>query len=190
MKKIDFNKPAKELAKDLIGKVICYNGKKYMITVTEAYPFDEGKDAKGKEISYVNKYKKGSKGHDALVGEDKIGDGFVYAGMLHIACKGGYRDGETEYKCDNVLIRGGVCVDDNNELQIVDNRLSFENGKPYKLCCTLLKIPKDFCDIAESIIKDFQSFDKKYINQTKRINVDSNNEYRYYLDLNELKGNN
>ena len=34
-----FERGADEVAKDLLGKVICHNGKIYIITVTEAYPW-------------------------------------------------------------------------------------------------------------------------------------------------------
>ncbi len=139
--KIDYNKRAVTLAKELLGKIIVHNDKKYMITVTEAYPFDEENNGEIKKISYVNKYRSG-KGHDALIGEDKIGTCFVFARMLHIACKGGIsKNGGTEYKCDNVLIRGAINVDDSNKFNVEDEYLNYMIGKPYVLCSKLELLP-------------------------------------------------
>ena len=64
--------------------------------------------------------------------------------------------------------------------------LNYKKGQPYKLCKTLLDIDKDFNKKADKIIKDYKSFPDK-IKNDKRIGLNSNNPYRYYLDLDELK---
>ena len=183
-----FKCSAEELAQNLLGKVICYSGIRYMITVTEAYPYNEQPDNKGKQISYVNRSQKG-KGHDVLTDCDKIGNCFVYGGMLHIACKGGENCWKGEYSCGNVLIRGGILVNDSGYCK-EDIKLNYETGKPYTLCRTKMQIPKDFNDKADRIIFDFKSFNDTSVQQKERINIASDKKYRFYLDLNELKGNN
>ena len=177
-----FERGADEVAKDLLGKVICHNGKKYMITVTEAYPYNEKPDKNGNEISYVNRHEKG-KGYNALIGDGNVGNCFSYAGMLHVVCGGGIREGE--YRCGNILIRGGILIE-NDEYQKDKKDLNYKKGQPYKLCKTLLDIDKDFNKKADNIIKGYKSFPDK-IKNDKRIGLNSDNPYRYYLDLDELK---
>ena len=182
MRKINYKQDAISLAKDLLGKVICYNGKEYMITVTEAYPYDEGPDKDGKEISYVNRDERGD-GYRALVGKDKIGTCFSFSGMLHVACKGGMREGE--YRCGNVLIRGGILIE-NNEYQPHKTELNYKEGCPYILCKELLKIPNDFNENSDNVIKEYKSFSDD-IKDDKRVRLNSDKHYRFYLDLDELK---
>jgi 3-methyladenine DNA glycosylase Mpg len=184
MRKINYKQNAECLAKDLLGKAICYEGKKYMITVTEAYPYDEEPDNNGNAISYVNRPEKG-KGYNALIGDGNVGYCFSYAGMLHIACGGGKHEGESLYRCGNVLIRGGILIE-NDKYQKDNKDLNYKKGQPYKLCKTLLNIDKDFNEKADEIIKDYKSFPDK-IKNDKRIGLNSDNPYRYYLDLDELK---
>ena len=191
METIDYNKRAEDLAKELLGKTIIYKNKdkqelKYMITVTEAYPFDETE-----AISYVNKYKSG-KGHDALIGEDKIGTCFVYGGMLHIVCKGGMKkreDGTEEYRCDNILIRGAIKVD-NNEFTKECDALNFVVGRPFVLCRKKLGIPPNQPSInlcggnssSDVIISDDKSHADENIKSCKRVNIKNDSKLRFYID--------
>ena len=188
---IDYNKRAEHLAKELLGKTIIYKNKysdelKYMITVTEAYPFDETE-----AISYVNKYKSG-KGHDALIGEDKIGTCFVYGGMLHIVCKGGMKkrdDGTEEYRCDNILIRGAIKID-NDKLKPECDTLNFVTGRPYVLCHDILKVTLNQFKINQSdgnsssgvTIDDYKSYADKNIKSCKRVNINNDSKLRFYID--------
>lgn len=187
METIDYNKRAEDLAKQLLGKAIIYNEHKYMITVTEAYPFDETE-----EISYVNKYKSG-KGHDALIGEDKIGTCFVYGGMLHIVCKGGMKkreDGTEEYRCDNILIRGAIKVEKDKVTPPECEVLNFVTGKPHVLCHDILKIPsnqptmnlRDGNNSSDVIIADYKSYADENIKSCKRVNINNDSKLRFYID--------
>lgn len=190
METIDYNKRAEYLAKELLGKTIIYKKDndelKYMITVTEAYPFDETE-----AISYVNKYKSG-KGHDALIGEDKIGTCFVYGGMLHIVCKGGMKkleDGTEEYRCDNILIRGAIKVD-NNEFTKECDALNFVVGRPFVLCRKKLDIPSNQSTINQSngnssssvTIADYKNYADENIKLCKRVNIKNDSKLRFYID--------
>ena len=187
MSGINYNQRAVALAKELIGKVIVYKDKRYMISVTEAYPFDEEKDKNGEEISYVNRSHTG-KGYAFLTGKDKIGTCFIYAGMLHIACAGGNsKRWEDEYSCDNILIRGAIRVTGEDVFD-ADKQMGFNEGQPYKLCHDKLGIPSDHAPFAlkteESALKivAFRDFKMKdHFDQGKRKNVKSENPYRFYL---------
>ena len=189
MERINYNQRAQILAPQLIGKVIEYNGVKYMITVTEAYPYND-------DNSYVKRSEKG-KGHDLLTGEDKIGNLFVYAGMLHIACDGGNGNWENEYSCDNVLIRGAIKVVDGIFDCDTDKKLYYKQGKPYTLCKTKLGImDNDLCIKPGSNNTDVRLYDfnKKYsynsedterseIKDAQRVNIkeDTGIKLRFYL---------
>ena len=194
---IDYNKRAVDLAKELLGKIIEYNNIRYMITVTEAYPYDEtdNKTGKIKSISYVNRSSNG-KGHDELTGEDKIGNCFIYGHMIHIACKGGpSKLWGNEYSCDNVLIRGAIEVDGKSINNGNDrlNRLNYKIGSPYTLGSTIFKIPKDQPALSlvdnKQIIKvyDFKSFDEKDSDVETRYNLTDDEKYRYFLIKDVLK---
>lgn len=191
MKTIDYNKRAEDLAKELLGKTIINNkhNYKYMITVTEAYPFDETE-----AISYVNKYKSG-KGHDALIGEDKIGTCFVYGGMLHIVCKGGMKkreDGTEEYRCDNILIRGAIKVEEDKVRPPECEALNFVTGRPFVLCRKKLAIPSNqptmnLCDgdnSSDVTIADYKSYADEKIKSCKRVNINNESKLRFYIDKN------
>lgn len=188
MKTIDYNKRAEYLAKELLGKTINCNGHKYMITVTEAYPFDE-KCEEGREISYVNRSKR-SKGHDVLTGKDKIGTCFVYGGMLHIVCKGGMsQKWENEYSCDNILIRGAIKVEKDRVIQECET-LNFVTGNPYVLCHDKLgivsnQLPINLCDgnvFSDVIIADYKSYADENIKSCKRVNINNDSKLRFYID--------
>ena len=174
MKKLSFNQPAKDLAKDLLGKVICYDGKQYMITITEAYPFND-------DDNYVNRYGAGSKGHDLLVGNDRLGTCFVYAGMLHFVALGG--EYKNEYRYGNVIIRGGIEVDKKGKiLKGKDRKLYFKSGRPYKLCSNVLSMPKDYNEQATSIINNEKTYDidlKNDIEIERSIGLDSEEKLKY-----------
>jgi len=186
MEKIDYNQRAEILAKELLGKKLCYGGKEYMITVTEAYPFDE-KDGKGniKPISYVNRSNE-HKGHDELNGHEKIGNCFVFAGMLHIACKGGNSLlWKNEYSCDNVLIRGGILIENGKTVK-ENRRLNYKIGSPYTLCRNKLEIIDN--DLSANLItddtiqiKDYKRFSNDLVEECERYNLGDSNKYRYYL---------
>ncbi len=189
MKMIDYNKRAEFLAKELLGKIISYKRHKYMITVTEDYPFDETE-----AISYVNKYKSG-KGHDALIGEDKIGTCFIYGGMLHIVCKGGMKkreDGTEEYRCDNILIRGAIKVEEDKVIPHECEVLNFVTGKPFVLCHDILGIPANqppinLCEgncSSDVIIADYKSYADEKIKSCKRVNINNESKLRFYIDKN------
>ena len=129
MMRIDYNQRAECLAKDLLGKVICYKKSetetvRYMITVTEAYPADD-------PYSYVNR-EKSSFGHNCLLKEEKnAGDCFVNYNGIHIL---GRRDNDSR-KFDHVLIRGAIKVTDDNRLKVDKNtKLNFVYGAPCVLC--------------------------------------------------------
>ena len=173
---INYNKRAEVLAKELLGKLVIYNNQKYMITVTEAYLFDE-------EISYINRYSHG-KGHDALLGKDKIGICFVYADMLHIACRGGFsKKRRNEYCCDNVLIRGAIKID-NDYFMEEDRNLNYKIGRPWVLCKKKLKLfsnqkidMKNNNEILQ--ICDYKTYND--IERDSRINVNDTSAYRFYI---------
>ena len=163
MGKINYKQDAIGLAKDLLGRVICYkedNGKeykKYMITVTEAYPYKEEKDENGNEISYVNRYKSGA-AHDVLTNENEIGTWFTWSDMLHVACGGGETK-EGEYRCGNVLIRGGILIK-NDICQPEKKELNYKDGQPTILCKEKLKMLTGKKWSADKIIKDDESVSK------------------------------
>lgn len=137
-----FDGSADEVASELLGKIIhCASGD-YLITVTEAYPAndsysyiyrathnDDGTKKSEKEI------KKDSKAYKFLTNKNKVGEFFLYGGMLHLACKA--NKGNTRFELDNVLIRGAVKVEDNT-LIIDDNiNMNFGEGRPTTLVKTL-----------------------------------------------------
>ena len=196
MKKIDFNKPAKELAKDLLGKVICYNSKKYMITIAEAYPDDDS-------FSYIfrqtnrKKINKKSKSYIILANKDNVGKCFIYGGMLHFVCAGKVnKDGI--YCCGNVLIRGAVRID-GKKLCKEDPKMEFGDGKPYTLCHNKLELtinPMDAFKPEDEGIT-FEKYSGKFeCSQSTRFGLeattkqeakDSLKEYRFSVLENSVK---
>lgn len=188
---MNYNQRATKVAKELLGRCIRYGEKTYMITVTEAYPYDESENGKVKPLSYVNRYRKGSKGHDALVGTDKIGTCFVYGGMLHIACAGGVAGDENEYRCDNVLIRGAIRVE-SGALQEEDAQMNYKTGKPYKLCRNrdMLGIPSNAPTVklgaGDGAIRICKY--KPYVGTApvSRIGLNDKTAYRYYVPKKQL----
>ena len=174
LKKEFFGNDAVTLAQNLLGKVICYNNGtktvKYMITVTEAYPYYDND-------SYVNRYHEGSKGHDALVG-NKTGNILIYSGMFHVV---GSCENEDPYRCDNILIRGGIEIDkDGNLSKGKDKNLFFEKGKPYKLCRTMLGIPDEYCERAENVLKDYKTISNVNIESKIRIGLKNSTDCLRY----------
>lgn len=137
----DKDKDAKTLAHDLLGKIISFAGKNYLITVTEAYPADDyysyiyrathEDDTKKSE----NEINKNGKAYKILTDENMVGEFFLYGGMLHLAGKA--NKVEARIELDNVLIRGAVKVEDNT-LIIDDNiNMNFGEGRPTDLVKTL-----------------------------------------------------
>lgn len=138
----DKDKDAKTIARDLLGKIISFAGKNYLITVTEAYPADDycsyiyrathEDDTKKSE----NEINKNGKAYKILTDENMVGKFFLYGGMLHLACKA--NKVEARIELDNVLIRGAVEIED-DKLIINENNINmnFGKGKPTDLVKTL-----------------------------------------------------
>jgi 3-methyladenine DNA glycosylase Mpg len=116
-----FEKDAIQLAQDLLGKVICYdkegNEIRYMITVTEAYPYDD-------YYSYVNREQSGFS-HDCLLKEEnESGDCFINYNGIHILGS----LGNDSRRFNHILIRGGIKIeksDNQNEYY----KLNFEHAE-------------------------------------------------------------
>lgn len=141
----DKDKDAKTIARDLLGKIISFAGKNYLITVTEAYPADDSysyiyratheDDIKKRE----NEINKNGKAYKILTDENMVGEFFLYGGMLHLACKANKVESENaRIELDNVLIRGAVEIED-DKLIINENNINmnFGKGKPTDLVKTL-----------------------------------------------------
>ena len=133
---------AQTIARDLLGKIISFAGKNYLITVTEAYPADDyysyiyrathNEDGTKKSENEINK---NGKAYKILTDENMVGEFFLYGGMLHLAGKA--NKVEARIELDNVLIRGAVKVEDNT-LIIDDNiNMNFGEGRPTDLVKTL-----------------------------------------------------
>lgn len=141
----DKDKDAKTIARDLLGKIISFVGKNYLITVTEAYPADDyysyiyrathNEDGTKKSENEINK---NGKAYKILTDENMVGEFFLYGGMLHLAGKeNNGKDENARIELDNVLIRGAVKVEDNT-LIIDDNiNMNFGEGRPTDLVKTL-----------------------------------------------------
>ncbi len=140
-----FDKSADKVAPELLGKIIhCANGD-YLITVTEAYPANDSYSYIYRATHNVdgtkkseNKIDKNSKAYKILTDETRVGEFFLYGGMLHLACKANKTESENaRIELDNVLIRGAVKVEDNT-LIIDDNiNMNFGEGRPTTLVDTL-----------------------------------------------------
>lgn len=184
------NKNAQTLAKYLLGKIIhCASGD-YLITVTEAYPANDS-------YSYIyrathedgtkkseNKIDKNSKAYKILTDESKVGEFFLYGGMLHLAGKANKPDSENELiELDNVLIRGAIKIKDNT-LIIDDNiNMNFGEGRPTTLVKTL-KIDENNLS-ALKIYNSSLSFTNK---ECERIGLKGNNpDAKYRFFINEIK---
>lgn len=140
------NKDAKTIARDLLGKIISFAGKNYLITVTEAYPAKDSysyiyratHNEDGTEKS-ENEINKNGKAYKILTDENMVGEFFLYGGMLHLAGKVNKEKDENErIELDNVLIRGDVEIED-DKLIINENNINmnFGKGKPTDLVKTL-----------------------------------------------------
>lgn len=141
----DKDKDAKTIARDLLGKIISFAGKNYLITVTEAYPADDSysyiyrathEDGIKKRENEINK---NGKAYKILTDENMVGEFFLYGGMLHLACKANKVESENaRIELDNVLIRGAVEIED-DKLIINENNINmnFGKGKPTDLVKTL-----------------------------------------------------
>lgn len=138
----DKDKDAKTIARDLLGKIISFAGKNYLITVTEAYPADDyysyiyrATHNEDRTKKSENEIDKNGKAYKILTDENMVGEFFLYGGMLHLACKA--NKAEARIELDNVLIRGAVKVEDNT-LIIDDNiNMNFGEGRPTTLAKTL-----------------------------------------------------
>lgn len=141
------NQDAKDLAKNLLGKIIRCEEGDYLITVTEAYPANDSysyiyrathheKDDTEKNEDEINK---NSKSYKVLTDGNMVGKFFLFGGMLHLAGKENKgKDGTAQIQLDNVLIRGAVKIS-GNKLIIDENNISmnFGKGKPTALVNTL-----------------------------------------------------
>ena len=166
------------LAKNLLGNVLEHNGKQYMITVTEAYPYN---DTNG----YIQRQKKtkSGKAYKILSDERNIGKPFLYGGMIHYACEGAYENGL--YLCGNVLIRGAVQIN-KNDIFLEDAELNFISGKP-----TVLAERLDVDNESVSELRILPKPDWLEIDEPRkdcRIGLNDNNNYRFYiLHINSFK---
>lgn len=140
------DKNAQTIARDLLGKIISFAGKNYLITVTEAYPAKDSysyiyratHNEDGTEKS-ENEINKNGKAYKILTDENMVGEFFLYGGMLHLAGKVNKEKDENErIELDNVLIRGAVEIED-DKLIINENNINmnFGKGKPTDLVKTL-----------------------------------------------------
>lgn len=194
-----FDKSADKVAPELLGKIIhCANGD-YLITVTEAYPAndsysyiyrathnEDGTKKSEKEI------KKGAKAYKILTDKSRVGEFFLYGGMLHLACKANKTESENaRIELDNVLIRGAVKVEDNT-LIIDDNiNMNFGEGRPTTLVDTLkinnenlptlgdINIPLTF------VTGEGKRIGLKYNDNANDKYNDAEAEYRFFI--NEIK---
>jgi len=97
--KIEFAKPAYEVAKLLLGKVIHYNKKRYIISETESYSRDEDLFfCYGSLNKEVDKKLKSAMFYS-------VGQWCPWGGMLMISCN-------SKNYPDNVLIRSAIDLDD------------------------------------------------------------------------------
>ncbi len=174
--------PSVILARDLLGKVICYKKSenepeiKYMITVTEAYPYDDKNSYIYREI-HKEKINKNGKAFNILSQEKNVGKWFLYGGMLHIISDGSKCNdinGNTIFCCGNVLIRGGIRVV-KNDLKYEDKRLEYEFGKPYSLC----RYKLNFLENAENAFEPLKH--GITIEPKKNCNCSVKTTYRYGL---------
>ena len=193
------DKNAQTLAHDLLGKIIhCANGD-YLITVTEAYPANDS-------YSYIyrathedgtkkseNKIDKNSKAYKILTDETRVGEFFLYGGMLHLACKANKTESENaRIELDNVLIRGAVKVEDNT-LIIDDNiKMNFGEGRPTTLVDTLKINNENLPTLGDiNIPLTFVTGEGKRIglkyndNDNDKYKTDAEAEYRFFI--NEIK---
>lgn len=169
------------LAKELIGQKIDVNGNAFVITVTEAYPYNEELDENNCPISYVNRYKTGIS-REILTnknnGENHLP--FVWGDMLHIACKGGLvetENGREEYHCGNVLIRGAISIDEKNNKMIIEKPLmSFLDGQPI-----IISGKMNVSEPENIVISSYLKLEEGDVEEETRVNLPSNNKYRFYL---------
>lgn len=187
------DKDAKALARDLIGRILSYDGKHYLITVTEAYPAkdsysyiyrathnEDGTKKSEKEI------KKDSKAYKILTDKNMVGNFFLYGGMLHLAGKvNKEKDENARIELDNVLIRGAIKIED-NKLIIDENNvnMNFGQGRPTTLVKTLgIHDDNDenlflLCDRLLSVNEITES---KRIGLGNQDNPDANAKYRFFI---------
>lgn len=185
------DKDAKALARDLLGRIISYDGKHYLITVTEAYPAkdsysyiyrathnEDGTKKSEKEI------KKDGKAYKILTDKNMVGKFFLYGGMLHLAGKVN-KDENARIELDNVLIRGAIKIED-NKLIIDENNvnMNFGQGRPTTLV-KALGIHDDndenlflLCDRLLSVNEITES---KRIGLGDQDNPDANAKYRFFI---------
>ena len=194
-----FDKSADKVAPELLGKIIhCANGD-YLITVTEAYPAndsysyiyrathnEDGTKKSEKEI------KKGAKAYKILTDKSRVGEFFLYGGMLHLACKANKTESENaRIELDNVLIRGAIKIEDNT-LIIDDNiNMNFGEGRPTTLVDTLkiknenLPTLRDINIPLTFVTGEGKRIGLKYNDNANDKYNDAEAEYRFFI--NEIK---
>ncbi len=187
------DKDAKALARDLLGRIISYDGKHYLITVTEAYPAQDSysyiyrathnEDGTKKSEKVI---KKNSKTYKILTDKNMVGKFFLYGGMLHLAGKvNKKKDENPRIELDNVLIRGAIKIED-NKLIIDENNvnMNFGQGRPTTLVETLgIHDDNDenlflLCDRLLSVNEITES---KRIGLRDQDNPDANAKYRFFI---------
>lgn len=181
------NKDAKTIARDLLGKIISFAGKNYLITVTEAYPADDSysyiyrathEDGTKKSENEINK---NGKAYKILTDENMVGEFFLYGGMLHLAGK--ENDENTRIELDNVLIRGAVEIED-DKLIIDENNINmnFGKGKPTDLV-KALKID----DNKLSTLRIYDSSLSFTSENCERIGLNEKDKKEYRFFINKIK---
>jgi 3-methyladenine DNA glycosylase Mpg len=189
---MEYKERARMFAKDLLGSIICYKGKEYLITVVEIYPYDEEADDTGKDISYVNRGGNGN-GKRILTGKDKQGKVFTYSAMFHVV--GECETNDNTGRCDNALIRGAIKIE-NGKPVYEDVEMSFNKGKPDKLCRAILNkqsgiIFKVYGERDEVQIKKSRNYriTDENIVKADRIGIRKaeNNDMRFYLSQDFFK---
>ena len=185
-----FNCSAEDLAIKLLGKIICYNNTKYMITVTEAYPANDC-------YNYAKVYGDSSFGHKCLLNNknNQPGTCFITSDMIHIL--GSIDEHENLY--NHILVRGGIKVE-NESLILEDPEMNFVVGKPALLCEKKLLLPTsknfDLTTGERVCIENYIDVDKESIIKGRRIRLADNNDndkdkeqynikYRFYFIPNE-----
>lgn len=181
------NKDAKTIARDLLGKIISFSGKNYLITVTEAYPADDSysyiyrathEDGTKKSENEINK---NGKAYKILTDENMVGEFFLYGGMLHLAGK--ENDENTRIELDNVLIRGAVEIED-DKLIIDENNINmnFGKGKPTDLVKTL--------KFDENNLSTLRIYDSSLLftsDECERIGLNEKDKKEYRFFINKIK---
>lgn len=181
MKKITdrkfFERKSEDVARDLIGKYICYNGKSYQIIETEAYYYNE-QDENGKYFCYGVKDATGeySKTYASIPLFRIPGTWCIYGGQLLVSVT-------SDKIPDNVLIKKVAEKTDNNYLgpdkMAVDMKLyqKCENSNYW-----------DFHGL-DPLLADVNLYLSEYENQLRlnikskpRVNIRDNKSLNFFIE--------